>query len=90
MSQKDRTAINKELRKEKEEQKKQIETFKKQLADDVKEVERLDQAAGDAGGALGGQAPFMEDYQPFSMGEICGDLQESDAITGLAKMQEQK
>ena len=33
---------------------------------------------------------FMEDYAPFSMNEICGDIEDSEAITGLSKTKEQR
>jgi len=33
---------------------------------------------------------FLDDYQPFNMTEICGDMQDNDAIIGLSKIKDQK
>ena len=37
-----------------------------------------------------GKILFLEEYEPFTMGEICGEFEESEALTGLTKMNEHK
>ena len=59
--------------------------FMNKLANEIEEVKQLDAEAGDIVEA----GMYIEDYQPFSMNEICGDMQDNEAIAGLSKTKDQ-